>query len=90
MRAVQPNALHAGGRLVVFAKDQPEYNPLPASVDGNGLVMTEWEPSAEDLATLVNGGRVRIWLHTHGQPLQPIGVEVAERAGDPITEEQMS
>jgi len=64
---------------VTFAKDQPPYTPLPASVDPEGNVMTEWEPSAEDLATLLNGGRVRIWLMGTGvqlgRPMTPIAVE---------------
>jgi hypothetical protein len=78
--AVEPNALHEGARLVVFAKDQPQYHPLPASVSDDGVVMTEWEPTAEELAGLLAGGRIRIriWTHTFGQPLQPISVEVSE------------
>jgi hypothetical protein len=78
MTPVEPTAVHAGGRLVVFAKDQPQYLPLPASVDATGVVMTEWEPTAEELARLMDGGRVRIWLYTFNRPLQPIQVEVAE------------
>jgi hypothetical protein len=86
MKAVEPVACHEGGLLLVFAKDQPEdYDPLPASVDRNGLVMTEWLPSAVDLANLVNGGRVRIWLHhtevQKGRPLTPMSVETTEGEG---------
>lgn len=77
MTPVAPLAVPAGARLVVFAKDQPQYIPLPASVDANGLVMTEWEPTAAELDALLTGGRIRIWLHTFNQPLQPLSVEVA-------------
>ena len=28
---------------MIFAKDNPEYRPLLASVDLEGLLMTEWE-----------------------------------------------
>jgi hypothetical protein len=63
MTPVEPTQLHEGGHLVVFAKDQPEYKPLPASVDANGLVMTEWEPTAEELQMLLMGGRIRLWVH---------------------------
>jgi hypothetical protein len=62
MTPVEP-ALHDGAHLVVFAKDQPQYTPLPASVDANGVVMTEWEPTAEELNRLLCGGRIRMWLH---------------------------
>ena len=40
--------------------------------------MTEWEPTADELETLLEGGRIRIWLYTFNRPLQPISVEVAE------------
>lgn len=85
MTPVEPTTLHDGARLVIFAKDQPEYTPLPASVDADGVVMTEWEPTADELAALFTGGRVRIWAHTlnktpedwRRRPLQPVRVEVA-------------
>lgn len=82
MKVVTPT-LHDGGVLVTFGADQPEhYYPLPASVDAEGTVMTEWEPSAEDLAALINGGRVRIWLlHTgipQGRKMIPMSVETID------------
>ena len=76
MTPVTP-ALFDGARSVVFAKDQP-YDLLPASVDARGTVMTEWEPTAEELARLMCGGRVRLWVHTFGHPLQPISIEAIE------------
>lgn len=75
MIPVKPT-LHDGAKLVVFAKDQPEYIPLPASIDSSGLVMTEWEPTAEELDKLFTGGRIRLWIHTFGNPLQPVRIEV--------------
>ena len=77
MTPVEP-ALHDGARLVVFAKDQPQYIPLPASVDKEGVVMTEWEPTADELDRLLSGGRIRLWVHTCGHPLQPVLVEAIE------------
>lgn len=61
MIPVEP-VLHEGAHLVVFGKDQPEYIPLPASVDDAGLVMTEWVPTADDLKVLSTGGKVRLWI----------------------------
>ncbi len=72
MTPVEP-AVHDGAKLVVFAKNQPEYIPLPASVDPNGVVMTEWGPTAEELDRLLCGGRIRLWLH------RAIGVETCPR-----------
>lgn len=79
MTPVEPT-VHAGATLVVFAQDQPQYVPLPASVDPEGLVMTEWEPTAEELDRLLCGGRIRLWVHTFGEPLQPISLEAIKPA----------
>lgn len=78
MTPVEPAALHDGAKLVVFAKNQPEYIPLPASVSADGLVMTEWEMTDPELDALLSGGRLQIWLHTFNRPLQPISVKVTE------------
>jgi hypothetical protein len=40
--------------------------------------MTEWELSAEDLAKVLAGGRVRLWIYTFGHALQPVALEVVE------------
>lgn len=54
--------LHEGAHLVIYGTAQPEYEPLPASVDNAGLVMTEWLPTAAELQQLFEGGVVRLWL----------------------------
>lgn len=61
MNAIKPH-LHEGAHLVVFGANQPQYAPLPASVDASGLVMTEWEPSADELKMLFTGGCIRLWI----------------------------
>jgi hypothetical protein len=65
-------------RLVVFAKDQPQYLPLPVRIAVDGTVVTEWEPTAEELALLVNGGRVRLTVLTFNNPLQPVRLDVTK------------
>jgi hypothetical protein len=72
MTPVEPT-LHEGAHMVVFAKDQSEYSPLVASVDADGMVMTEWSPTAEELDRLLCGGRIRLWLH------RAVGVETCPR-----------
>lgn len=62
MTPVEPSALHEGAVLTVIGAGQPQYIPLPASVSADGTVMTEWELSAEDLAKVLAGGRVRLWV----------------------------
>jgi hypothetical protein len=61
------------GQNVVFAKDQPEYRPLPAwrANDSQGTMICCWKLTwRERLAVLVQG---RIWhtVLTFNQPLQP-------------------
>lgn len=81
MTPIEPQ-LHQDAQLVVFAKNQPPYIPLPASVDAQGTVMTEWEPTADELERLLLGGRIRLWmLYTSvkdGKPFTPIALEVLE------------
>jgi len=76
MNPVEPTVRASNMRLVTFAKDQPQYIPLPALVDANGVVMTEWELSEEELHRVMCGGRIRLWIHTCGHPLQPLCIEV--------------
>lgn len=80
MIPVEPSYCADADTRVVFAKAQAEYFNLPATISPEGIVTTEWELNAEEIATLVIGGRVRILLHTFNQPLQPLRVDVAEAA----------
>ena len=58
------------GANVVWAKDQPEYQPLPARVEGD-ITLTCWRLTWwERLKVLLLG---RLWLQqmNYRQPLQP-------------------
>lgn len=87
MTPVEPTIVEEGSRLVVWAKDQPQYNPLTTAISPDGIVTSEWEPTAEELYSLLNGGRVRLRVHTFdprlGEPghhLQPVSLQVLEPA----------
>jgi hypothetical protein len=80
--------VHAGAKLQQIAETQDEYQTLPAYVDAAGLVLTEWEPTAAELHQLLTGGRIRIWIHTFGQDLQPLSVEAI--GGEPPKDEHES
>jgi len=59
-----------------FAKDQPEYLPLPAFISEDGQVVTCWRFSLwERLLVLITG---KMWIRqlTFNQPLQPICPQV--------------
>ncbi len=60
-----------GYQSILFAKDQPEYIPLPAISDGN-KVITKWKLTKEELEEVAITGEIYLELLTFGQPLQPI------------------
>lgn len=60
------------GQNVVFAKDQPEYRPLPALRLPDGEVITCWEMSDEEIADIVQSRKIYLKQLTFNQPLQPI------------------
>lgn len=65
----------------IFAKNQPEYMPLPALVseDKRRIVTTRWELTAKDRAEIAAGADVFISLMTFGHPLQPLLVYIAPK-----------
>jgi hypothetical protein len=69
-------AMPDGAKEVVFAADQPQYEPLPAVRIPDGRVVTQWRPSKSELALLYKGEPITIVVHTFNTPLQPISVLV--------------
>lgn len=58
---------------VVFAKDQPEYLPLPAVLADNGTrVITCWRLSFLERVRVLFSGRIWLSMLTFGKPLQPV------------------
>ncbi len=88
MKVVTPKS--TSGEAYVIAKDQPEYESLPARIteieffDHLGKkhsapgVITEWELSPHEAEVLRNGGRIRMHTITFGQPFSPVIMEVIE------------
>lgn len=70
-----------GTTLVTFAKDQPEYIPLPALVYPDGKVLTEWKPTEAERAAIAAGENIRLWIWTFGKPLQPVALTVTSEEG---------
>lgn len=57
---------------VVFAKNQPEYLPLPVHLDfTTGIVTSCWKLSWKDLIRLIFTRRVWFQQYTFNHPLQP-------------------
>ncbi len=60
------------GQNIIFAKDQPEYQPLPAQRTEDGVVLTFWELTPEERLEVFNEGKLYIRQLTFNRPLQPI------------------
>lgn len=72
-------------QTVVVAKDQPEYEPLPAHQFGDreGRITCCWELTDDELAELLKTKRIWHTVMTFGGPLQPqlLTVEKPEMPG---------
>ena len=66
--------------LVTYAKDQPEYIPLPVRRDSNGTVVTCWKLSLKERVQMALRGRFYLTLLTFNKPLQPIRLEMDKPA----------
>lgn len=73
-----------GATAVVYAKDHPIYDPLPALVFTDGRVMTEWVLSEAEREAVARGENLRVWVWTFGQPLQPLAVQITDEQHDVV------
>jgi len=72
---------------VTFAKDQPEYLPLPALVrsDTPDLPVTSrWRLTEAEREKVAHGADIVLTLLTFGDPLQPITLEVLDQHEPPF------
>jgi len=61
---------------ITFAKDQPEYIPLPAFKSEDGRIISCWELSFKERVKVLFTGRMWLSLLTFNKPLQPIKIQV--------------
>lgn len=61
-----------GTEQVVFARDQPEYEPLPALLTPDGKVVSQWKPSVEELAAIAAGAPITLVVWTFNHAPQPV------------------
>lgn len=57
---------------VVYAADQPEYQPLPAFKCVNGKILTRWELTEDEKRLVAEQGYVYLAVSTFNQALQPV------------------
>jgi hypothetical protein len=72
MRPVNISAGEYNATEVVFAKDQPEYLPLPALSFRDGLIVTCWSLTWRERLRLLFGGNVFLGTLTFNKALQPV------------------
>lgn len=58
-------------QTTVFAKDQPEYQPLPAHCAPDGTVVSCWRLTRRERIKLLFTGRLWLLQLTFGAALQP-------------------
>lgn len=80
-------AIEFEGHNVVIAKDQPQYQPLPAFVQDNGMVTYCMELSEEELNLIKKTKEVKLSFLNFGQVVQPVRVSV-NRPEFPISKKE--
>lgn len=66
-------------------KNQPEYNNLPVLNLGEGVLLSRWKLTEEELAIIQKTGDLYVFIHTFGHPVQPINLQAEEpRDGDEV------
>jgi hypothetical protein len=61
---------------VTYAEDQPEYMPLPVIRSVDGVVMSRWELTDEEMEILKETKSIYLQVHTFNQMLQPVNLFV--------------
>ena len=69
------------GLSVVFAKDQPQYNQLPANILG-AYVETKWKLTWRERWNALVSGNIYLTLKTFREKLQPIRMSLLRAEDD--------
>jgi hypothetical protein len=80
MTPVSPVIPGMEGLDVIYAKDQPEYNPLPTVRSSDGKVTSRWAFTPAEKEAIANGAELYLTLWTFGQPLQPVLMAIANES----------
>lgn len=67
------------GKHIVYAADQPEYQPLPAWRKPGGAVISRWRLSWRERLAALFGRDLYIETLTFGHPLQPVYMAFSEK-----------
>lgn len=79
MRPISPVVAGQHESEIVFAKDQPQYIPLPALPVEDGLMLTRWRFTWRERLQILFFCDLYLWIRTFGKPLQPVSLEITPR-----------
>ena len=65
------------GSNAIYAKNQPEYLPLPSHRTADGFVTSCWEPTIWECIKMICGAKIWVTIMTCNKPLQPQRLEIA-------------
>ncbi len=63
---------------VTYAENQPEYLPLPAHKDPDGVVTSCWKMTLIERVQAIFHGWIYLEMHTFNQPVQPVMMYVSD------------
>lgn len=66
------------GQNVIYAKDQPEYFPLPGRRNDDGVLTTCWKLSCLERMKALITGRIFLCVMTFNKPLQPVKLTLSD------------
>jgi hypothetical protein len=72
MRPVSPVIPGKAVTEVVYANDQPQYQPLPCFKCLDGKILTRWEMSEQERKLIAEQGYIYLAVDTFNEPLQPV------------------
>ncbi len=70
------NPVSFSKREVIYAKDQPEYNPLPAERWKDGTVVSKWKFSWKERLNILFNGSIYLSILTFNNALQPVRLSI--------------
>lgn len=76
MKPVTPVIPSADLKEIMVAEHQKEYGTLPAVNCGDGVLLTRWKLSEEEIETIRKTGDIYLYIWTHGNPVQPVMLQV--------------
>jgi hypothetical protein len=85
MHPMSPVVPTANVDEVVYAKDQPEYQPLPCIRATDGAILTRWSLNEQERRQVAEQGYVYLTVMTFNQPLQPLLMTVDPPDGFALT-----